>query len=178
MVGGQTAAGPQATVLSTAADGSGHGWAEENPAPVPLRVATLAGCTLADKIYVLGGAPARFLCYDPATKCWDDGLPQHPLRSQAAHMATHDGAVWVMGGGVIIDEQANPAARGDTRQYSTAVHSYTPGAAGWQAHPDMPTEQCWGAAWSYDGRLLAIGGAHRDRSAGTYLFDNRIFAKI
>ena len=46
----------------------------------------------------------------------------------------------------------------------------------WEQHADLPSEQCWGAAWSYGGQLLAIGGAHRDQSAGAYFFDNRVFA--
>jgi hypothetical protein len=40
----------------------------------------------------------------------------------------------------------------------------------------MHCQNCWGAAWSFRGELLLIGGAHRDNSAGSYLFDSRMFA--
>ena len=71
-------------------------WRTETPAPGgPLPAATLAGCELDGKIYVLGGAPARFLAYDVGSRTWDASLPPHPEGSQAAYMAAHDGAVWV-----------------------------------------------------------------------------------
>ena len=82
------------SVLSIAPDETE--WRTETPAPGgPLPAATLAGCELDGKIYVLGGAPARFLAYDVGSGTWDASLPPHPEGSQAAYMAAHDGAVWV-----------------------------------------------------------------------------------
>jgi N-acetylneuraminic acid mutarotase len=78
-------------------------------------------------------------------------------------------------GGKIIGP-TNPQSRGDGRIYSSAVWSYRPGAESWERQPEMRNWQCWGAAWSYQGELLLIGGAHRDTSAGAYLFDSRMFA--
>ena len=36
------------------------------------------------RLYVLGGAPARFLAFDPDTGTWDGGLPNHPEAPQVS----------------------------------------------------------------------------------------------
>ena len=52
-----------------------------------------------------------------------------------------------MGGGVIIDEAANPSGKGELRRYTRAVHSFTPGACadGWW-HGQTA---CADAIWPY-----------------------------
>lgn len=149
-------------------------WRVEPPAPVPLQVATVAGCELDGIIYVLGGVPARFLAFDTVSSTWDESLPNHPLGSQAAAMTAHEGEIWVCGGGVITDPGINPDRRGDKRIYSRKVHAFSPAERRWVEQPDLPCEQNWGAACSLGGRLMVIAGAHRSQSAGAYVFDNRV----
>ena len=151
-------------------------WRTEPPAPVELGVATLSGCELNGIIYVLGGAPARFLAFDTTSGTWDESLPNHPLASQASSMAAHEGEIWVCGGGVIINGRTRPERRGDKRIYSRKAHAFSVSEQRWLERQDMPFEQNWGAACSLEGRLLIIAGAHRSQSAGAYVFDNRVLA--
>lgn len=151
-------------------------WRAESPAPVPLKVATVSGCELDGIVYVLGGVPARFLAFDTVSGTWDDGLPDHPLGSQASAMAAHDGEIWVCGGGVITDPVGNPDRRPEKRVYSRKVHAYNVKDRRWVERAELPSEQSWGAACSLGERLLVIAGAHRSQSAGAYVFDNRVFA--
>ena len=44
------------------------------------------------------------------------------------------------------------------------VWSFKPGADTWTQRPPMLCQNCWGAAWSFRGELLLIGGAHRSLS--------------
>ena len=151
-------------------------WRIEPPAPAELPAGTLAGCELDGVFYVLGGTPARFLAFDITRGTWDASLPNHPLGSQAAAMAAHQGEIWVCGGGVIIDDVINPEGRGEKRVYSRRAHSFSATERRWVERPEMPFEQNWGAACSLAGRLLLIAGAHRSQSAGAYVFDNRVLA--
>ena len=152
-------------------------WRVDPPAPAELHAATLAGCELNGLFYVLGGAaPARFLAFDTASGTWDESLPNHPLASQASAMAAHEGEIWVCGGGVTINDELNPDARGEKRTYSRRAHSFSVAERRWVERPEMPFEQNWGAACSLAGRLLLIAGAHRSQSAGAYVFDNRVLA--
>ena len=91
-------------------------------------------------------------------------------------MAAHEGEIWVCGGGVTIDDELNPDARGEKRTYSRRAHSFSVAERRWVERPEMPFEQNWGAACSLAGRLLLIAGAHRSQSAGAYVFDNRVLA--
>lgn len=64
-----------------------------------------------------GVEPARFLSFDPASGSWDQSLPPHPIGSQAAYMAAHDGEIWVACGGVIMGP-SNPENKGEARKYN------------------------------------------------------------
>ena len=72
-----------------------------------------------------GVEPARFMSFDPTSGSWDDSLPPHPIGSQAAYMAAHDGEVWVACGGVIIGP-SNPQNKGEARQYNVRDQCYSP----------------------------------------------------
>jgi len=172
--GGGEKRGPLRELISFAPGESE--WRVEPPAPIDLPVATLSGCELNEVIYLLGGAPARFLAFNTATGTWDASLPNHPLGSQASAMTAHNGEVWVCGGGVTIGDDVNPERRGDQRVYSRKSHSFAVSDNRWTERANMPCEQNWGAACSLNGRLLLIAGAHRSQSAGAYVFDNRVLA--
>ncbi len=59
------------------------------------------------------------MSFDPASGLWDDNLPPHPIGSQAAYMAAHNGEVWVACGGVIVGA-SNPESKGEARQYNVS----------------------------------------------------------
>ena len=100
-----------------------------------------------------------FFAFDPARREWLTDLFQPPELPQAPLMTAHDGHAWVMGG-----------------HRSRHTFFYNPKQAIWNEGSELPTEQAWGAAASFNGRLLAIGGANWSESHKTFIFDDRVFA--
>ena len=129
-------------------------WQMEPSLPVPMR--QFAGCVLNDCLYICGKAGA--FAYDPNKKTWDQ-LPAMPTDPpQAPLVAAHKEAMWVIGG------------------YKTdAVWRYHPQEKKWVEAPRLPTAQSWGAAWSLQGQLMAIGGAHWSEALEVFIFDDRVF---
>ena len=165
-------AGPTLTSVLSWSPGEAT-WTDEPPAPEPMRQFCCA--VIGETIYAVGGNPSQFIAFDTSSRSWasasssaDEGqaaaaaaavLAPHPIGPQAPLVGAHGGELWVIGG---------------ARQ--RAVHVWSPQTNTWRQEPDLPCEQSWGAAWSYQGRLLVVGGAHYDpRPDGTPVFDDRVF---
>ncbi|MBM3264213.1 MAG: DUF1668 domain-containing protein [candidate division Zixibacteria bacterium] len=131
-------------------------WRQERRLPVPMR--QFAGCTLDDVAYVAG--KEGFFAYTPAQGIWYP-LPYPAELPQAPLMATHQGEIWVMGG-----------------YLSKKIYRYTPETRTWRSGPDLPGPRSWGAAWSLDGRLYVIGGAHYVETHRLFTFDDQVFVWI
>jgi hypothetical protein len=132
-------------------------WREEAPAPAEIR--QFGTAVIDDVIWCCGGMPGQFTAFDSTARTWLAGLAPHPMAPQAPLVGAHNGELWVCGG---------------ARQ--RAVHRYVPSTGSWHREPDLPTDQSWGAAYSWGGRLLVAGGAHIDDRVGNYVFDDRVFA--
>jgi N-acetylneuraminic acid mutarotase len=130
-------------------------WRVEQALPAPMRQA--AGCVVDERMYVCG--KSGFWMFDPERGGWITALAQPPQLPQAPLMAAHQGDVWVMGG-----------------YRSRATWIYNPEENQWLSGPDLPTEQSWVAAWSLNGQIMAIAGAHWSETHGVFVFDNRVFA--
>lgn len=152
-IGGADSDGKKLDVMESIAPGESS-WRLEPPAPAPVRQA--AGCVLDNRLYVC--SREGFWCFDPSTALWDKCVPQPPVLPQAPLMATHQGSVWVMGG----------YPQRTTWRYQPEDNRWSPG-------PDLPTEQSWGAAWSLNGHLMAIAGAHWSERHSVFVFDERVF---
>ena len=152
-IGGADTDGKTLDVMESIAPGEAS-WRLEPPAPAPVRQA--AGCVLNNRLYVC--SRDGFWCFDPANARWDAYLSQPPVVPQAPLVATHQGCVWVMGG-----------------YPQRATWRYQPEENRWIPGPDLPTEQSWGAAWSLNGRLMAIAGAHWSERHTVYVYDERVF---
>eukprot|EP01047_Picozoa_sp_COSAG01_P033781 COSAG01_NODE_2502_length_7556_cov_78.108220_9_plen_471_part_00 len=103
-----------------------------------------SSAVLDEVIYIAGDF--GLLAFTPAAGSWAtiEGCPP----TSAPLMTAHEGEIYVMSG-------YNP----DHSQPLRGVHSYSPASCSWRTHPDLPTNNAWGAAASVGDTLLAIGGA-------------------
>ncbi len=134
-------------------------WREEPPCPAALR--QFCSAVIGTTIYCVGGTQqSHFVAFDTTSGVWVEGLAPHPTGPQAPLVGAHNDELWVCGGSRKKD-----------------VHVFTPQTNTWRREPDLPCEQSWGAAYSFEGRLLVVGGAHMDpRADDTPVFDDRVFA--
>lgn len=181
-------AGTSIDVVESIGPGESSWRIEELAMPTPLR--QFSGCVLNGKVYLCGGceqhggAPNErdFLEFDPtgggkgggswrsARSSGGDGLPAHPAPPQAPFVAAHDGAVWVVAGNP--PRQDGPKDNGLV--CPAAAWRYIPGDERWEQGPAFPTQQAWGASYSFEGQLVCMSGAHGVHS-GTTVFDPRCF---
>ena len=122
-------------------------WRAEPDAPAELR--QFGSAVVDGVIYCCGGMPGEFAAFDTSARRWLTELEPHPMAPQAPLVGAHNGDVWVCGG---------------SRQ--RAVHRYEISSNRWHRESDLPTDQSWGAAHSWKGRLLVMGGAHFDDRVG------------
>jgi hypothetical protein len=184
-VGGSDLAGNNTCETWSYAPGESE-WRVEAPAPLPT--AQCCACVIRDTMYIsgnfaaapkgVGGPPpplaATLLALDGSGAAGGSGggggswkvlQPDHPTAPKAPLVGAHRGEVWVVGG---------------VKQAS--VHVFTPGRLGgapgrWRCEESapLPTHQSWGAAWAVGSELWAVGGAHFDARAASYVFDDRVF---
>ena len=146
------ALGPSVPIASIVSWAPGEGaWRAEAPAPEPIR--QFGSGVIDGVIYCCGGMPGLFCAFDTSSRRWLTALPPNPAAPQAPLVGAHNGELWVCGG-----------AR------ERRVHRYVPRTNSWHREPDLPTDQSWGAAWSWEGRLLVVAGAHVGKCSSCLFF--------
>lgn len=146
--------GPKLATVESIGPGE-TAWRFEPPLPEPTRQGH--ACALDGVIYC--ASMDGIFAFDTSAGAWIEDLPQPPgPLSNGLLAAAYEGRVWVMGG---FDH--------------AAVQCYDPATRTWEAGPDLPTRQAWGAAIVVDDELMIIGGAHGATPHEGVIYDDRTF---